>query len=331
MTVEHTLDVLKLWLMFSPVYHTLSSNVLTLPPMDPYGPSSRWFDIFLRGTNFLSWNISAAPYLEFSQTAGVLSLNATTDIRVWVSVDWSQLTPGNTTTTTINISSSAGYGTQYSMPQLILPLNYTVAPSNISNGFIETDGHISIEAEHYSRISNTNTAQNISYETIPNLSRTLSGVTLFPVTADSLSPSTGPALEYDLYTFSDLSSGISYNANLGTSSTYNPNSVNVTLILGPSLNTIPERPLRYAVQFDDQPIQTIQYILDQPAGANPTGWLTAVADAAWRSTTMFDYLAPGVHTLRVWELELGVVLQKIVIDFGGVRPSYLGPPESYRV
>jgi hypothetical protein len=211
----------------------------------------------------------------------------------------------------------------------VISYNNTAVPSNFTNGHVESDRTVSIEAEHYSSISGGNSS--VSYEVIPGLSRTLSGVTLFPVTADSMTPSTAPALVYDFYTFTNLSSGVLTDQNMGTTSKYTPNTVNITLYLGTSLNTNPSRPLRYAVQLDNQEPQIRKYIIDQPQGANPTNWLTAVADVIWYNTTTWQYSGAGAHKLKIWELEPGVVLQKAVVDLGGVRKSYLGPPESYRV
>ena len=65
---------------------------------------------------------------------------------------------------------------------------------------------------------------------------------------------------------------------------------------------------------------------DESLGA----WEKSVADGVKTLTTRHAIAKPGAHVLKFWAVDPGLVLQKIVVDTGGLRPSYLGPPESAR-
>lgn len=59
-------------------------------------------------------------------------------------------------------------------------------------------------------------------------------------------------------------------------------------------------------------------------------WVTVVKDGFRRSSNTIDLKRVGEHQLDLWLLEPEIVLTKLVLDLGGERVSYLGPPESYR-
>jgi hypothetical protein len=95
--------------------------------------------------------------------------------------------------------------------------------------------------------------------------------------------------------------------------------------LDPTLNFVPGRGLRYAISTDDDPPQ----IVDILAQNNSETWATAVKDSVRKVSSTHFISNPGNHILKIWMVDPGVVLQKLVIDLGGVKPSYLGPSESY--
>jgi hypothetical protein len=102
--------------------------------------------------------------------------------------------------------------------------------------------------------------------------------------------------------------------------------VRVQAYISPTLNFHNGEGLRYAVSFDDEPPQVVNIHADED---HPL-WQKWVSDNINVTTSEHQLPRAGEHTLKFWMVDPGVVLQKLVIDTGGLRPSYLGPPESTR-
>ena len=107
----------------------------------------------------------------------------------------------------------------------------------------------------------------------------------------------------------------------------------IEFILSPSLNFVAGRGLRFAASLDDEPPRNLTAVpadFSVGGGDGNRDWEQTVKDGVRQVHTNFTLTNPGAHTLKVWMVDPGVVLQKIVVDQGGVRPSYLGPLESFR-
>jgi len=106
--------------------------------------------------------------------------------------------------------------------------------------------------------------------------------------------------------------------------------VDVAAILAPTLNFVPSRGLRYAVSFDDEAPQVVTLVPQNYNAQNGNrDWEKSVEDNARYGHTTHPLTKSGYHTLKFWMVDPGIMLQKLVVNLGGVKPSYLGPPESY--
>ncbi|MDF7811619.1 glycosyl hydrolase 115 family protein [Hymenobacter sp. YC55] len=174
-------------------------------------------------------------------------------------------------------------------------------------GFVEADGYVSIEAEHYTKAVNGSA---VKWQTIPDLGRTLSAVTTLPTTAPSQLPTaTTPHLEYRVQLTST-------------------GPVTVQAYLAPTLDFVGSQGLRYAVSIDDEAPQIINLHTGMVADNGNRPWEKAVAESIIIKESKHTVAKPGEHVLKFWRVDPGVVLEKLVVDLGGVKPSYLGPPES---
>ena len=269
---------------------------LSLPGFDAYNQQTRFIDVFNQGDQPFAFTVSADhPWIAVTPDRGTVSK----DQRLLVHIDWNQVRPGENSGT-VSISQRSG-------PTIAVHLvaSNPATPSRKNlDGFVENNRYVSIEASHFT----SSTSDGATHWTnLPDFGETLSGMTIFPVTAASvLPPQSAASLEYKMYLFG---SGIFH----------------VEAILAPTLNFVPGRGLRYAISFDDQP----PLVVDALADDSEKAWATAVSDGVRKVTSTLTIAQPGYHTLKFQMVDPGIVLEKLIVSQGEVPSSYLGPPESY--
>ncbi|KAI0772430.1 hypothetical protein BD413DRAFT_42662 [Trametes elegans] len=285
---------------------------LTIDPFVPAG--NRFVDVGAGGPTPFTFKVkSNASWVRISPANGSISPSSP-EQRVFLSVDWSKVS--GVETAALTFTATPQNQSQMSVP-VSLTANHTLVPGGFK-GFVEGDGAVSIEAAHASR--NTS-VQGITWTELPGHGRTLSGVTPWPRGGDELNftAGAGPSIEYDFFLFNTHNQG---------------GNVTVTALVSPSLNTLgDDRPLGLAFQIDDGTPKTNYFVPASVPGQTPAPW---GGNDGWVANSIISVpvvlpVQPGAHTLKLWMIEPTVVVQKIVIDTGGVRSSYLGPPESIRV
>ena len=295
-----------------------------LPDFSSYNRDKRYIDLYNTGPGVVYWSSSASDdWIKLSDTSGVIY----DEKRIWVTIDWTKAPKGIKTEGIISFNWSSslindwvdykklseaekekyrkGFVT-YQGPdsQYDVKLNIynpaSPAPPSVK-GFVESHGYISMEAEHFSRKKDVS---NAGWDVIEGLGRSGNSVSVFPTTLPPVQPdedliSASPRIEYDIYTFTQGKASL-------------------------QLNCIPSFPInkdygqRIAVALDDEPPQIISYEKGR-----------SVIENLMPINGELNIKKAGEHTLKLWMVDPGIVIDKIIIDTGGVKDSYLGPPESF--
>ena len=273
-----------------------SGEEASLPGFNVYLPQRHYVDLFNRGTAPFSYTITAsAPWVKVSSDKGEVS----TAQRIWVTVD-GRGAPEGAADATLTIRASAAASAAIAPITVHVHAQGPIPGDVPTDGFVENTGYVCMEAAHYTKAVTTAPIQWVS---IAGVGKAGTGMTTFPVTATA--QTRGPHLDYAFYLF-------------------DTGAATVQLYCSPTLSYYGTGGRRLAVSIDDE----TPHILSLPAEQDGPVWNKMVADNISIVSAPLRFSRAGAHVLHYWMVDPGVVLQKTVIDLGGARPCYLGPPET---
>ncbi|EMD60268.1 glycoside hydrolase family 115 protein [Bipolaris sorokiniana ND90Pr] len=272
---------------------------VTLPAMDPYGPKSRAFELYLRGPKRLTWQVESPVDWMPMNARGILDPTFEgQDPLIQVTVNWKLVPKDFNDEVLLVLRSDLG-----DYEHIHIPVKHrSILPRFV--GHVEADQVISIPATDFAN------KDAICCWRHPYLGREASGAVSFRMQPNSGLQSC--ELLYPFYTF--------------TSTT----KASLHLYFTLTLDVNPTSPALYGLSLDGKDTEMHKLVQQsQKAGELPPGWLESVMDCVWIRKHQVDLGDAGAHTLKILLQDENMALEKIVVDLGGVRESYLGPPASF--
>ena len=278
-----------------------SLNAL-LPMYNRYTRKTYFIDLFNKGDQAIQWKAEPAQeWIRLSSTSGALD----TMERILVDIDYDAAPHGEEVAGSIRLSGSGGEVVVFLT--VFNPQDGQVAPG----AFVQDNGVVSMNAESF---SNYEKRGDRIWQLIPGLGRTGASMVVMPFTAPSISDlqqvdSQAPRMDYSIHIFES-------------------GKANVIIEAVPTHEIHKGRKLRVAVAVDDAAPQFLEF--EQAHNEiDKIGRINVFRNMM--SGEIEIELDAGAHTLKVWGVEPGVVLDKIILNTGGLRKSYLGPPETRAV
>lgn len=276
-----------------------------LPVFNKYHRCSYYIDIFNTGKGSFSWKADPDnTWIILSSRSGETSY----EDRIEVSVDWDSVPSGQRITGSICIKADTG-----EEEVVLVSVFNPSSPSceELQGIYVQHDGYISMDAAGYHRKRENDAIKIVE---IPNLGVENRAIQL----GDPMAPKqntrsrTCPLVEYDFYTFEQGSVDVY---------TY----VLPTFVLnadrGYAGHEATNLETQYGVCIDEGPVMNPSTSSIEYAQI----WYESVLKNCRVNKTTLHINEPGKHTLKILCGDAGTVVQKIVLDFGGMKRSYTGP------
>ena len=281
------------------------TGFLALPDFDDVHRQQYFIDVFLTDRRPVSWTTTPAPWIRLSKYKGVLRPEAgKNQDRIRVGIDWEKVPkkdqfPGR-------IEFKAG---EKRMVVTVHARKLNAPGLSGYKGLTENNGFVSIHAAHFSRQSNTKTSQWQVLEGLGYSGKALqvlpSKETLENISTDTNAISNKNAfVEYAFYTFTAAPAVVS-------------------IFNQPTQNHNKNYSMRYAVSVDNGPVK----LVDFRTFGRTEEWKQNVLGNRAERKLQLPFLGKGAHTLKIFAVDPGVILDEIRIDLGGLKKAYGLIPE----